>query len=89
MYVNGCLTAGYGIGGGRTYIWISMPFLTSDLGAKTTISTYWWGCPTVVPTQPCGPAYNITPTLTYLHRTLADTIAMFGGDPGRVVLTGW
>lgn len=27
---------------GSQYIWISMPFLSSWLGADTEISTYWW-----------------------------------------------
>ena len=30
---------------GSKYIWISMPFLSADLGNETEISTYWWGCP--------------------------------------------
>jgi hypothetical protein len=80
---------GYGMGMGMDYIWISMPFLTSDMGADTEISTYWWGCPTVTAYHDCGNAYNITPTMTYLHRSLAHTIRTYGGDEDRVVITGW
>ena len=31
---------GYGISGGTRYIWIAMPFLTSDRGANTAVSTF-------------------------------------------------
>lgn len=74
---------------GTKYIWISMPFLTSDLGPKTEISTYWWGCPTVTANANCGAAYNITPTVSYLHAALQQAVASYKGDPSRVVITGW
>ena len=37
--------------------------------------SYWWGCPTTQALTSCGAAYDITPTLTYLHRTLAQVFA--------------
>jgi hypothetical protein len=61
----------------QAYIWISMPFLSSDLGVNTEISTYWWGCPTTEAEQPCGSYYNITPTISYLHSALEQTFALY------------
>lgn len=80
---------GWGMGGGDTYIWVSMPFLTSDLGNATAISTYWWGCPTADASRSCGAHYDPGPTVRYAKSTVAEVIARYGGDPDRVVLTGW
>ena len=62
----------YGMMGpnGSELIWISMPFLTSDLGANTHVSTYWWGCPETVAQQSCGAAFNQTPTIDYAKKTV-------------------
>ena len=62
----------YGMMGpnGSELIWISMPFLTSDLGADTHVSTYWWGCPETVAQQSCGAAFNQTPTIDYAKKTV-------------------
>merc|ERR1711966_352594 len=38
---------------GSSYIWISMPLLTSDMGNETQVSTYWWGCPTSFAEETC------------------------------------
>jgi len=45
---------GYGIGGGERFIWVSMPFLSSNMGPNTLISTYWWGCPSYNAKTDCG-----------------------------------
>lgn len=71
---------------GSKYIWISMPFLSADLGNNTEISTYWWGCPTTDASRPCGSAFDISPTIRYLHAALQQTFDHFGGDPQRVVM---
>eukprot|EP01052_Picozoa_sp_SAG31_P047069 SAG31_NODE_9263_length_1307_cov_1.101821_1_plen_430_part_01 len=80
---------GFGISAGTRYIWISMPFLTSDLGAKTTISTSWWGCPDATPIHDCGIQYNATPTIDYTIQTIAFVVERYGGDADRVMVTGW
>ena len=74
---------------GSKFIWISMPFLSADLGNETEISTYWWGCPSSNAAQPCVESFNITPTISYLHSALNQAFALYGGDPENVVLTGW
>ena len=74
---------------GSTYIWISMPFVSSDMGPNTTVSTYWWGCPSSNAEKSCGESYSIEPTMRYLHAALNDTFARFGGDATRVAITGW
>jgi hypothetical protein len=66
-----------------------MPFLTSDLGSRTTISTSWWGCPEATPRGDCKAAYNATPTIDYAVRTVELMIERYGGDPKRVMVTGW
>ena len=34
-------------------------------------------------------AFNITPTITYLHSALNQAFELYNGDPARVVVTGW
>merc|ERR1711865_686730 len=80
---------GFGISGGRRFIWISMPLLSSDMGANTEISTYWCGCPSDTAKKSCGSTYNITPTLDYTKKTVKYVVDMYGGDPNNVILTGW
>ena len=74
---------------GSKYIWISMPFLSADLGNETEISTYWWGCPSSDAGQPCIESFDITPTISYLHAALQQAFELYGGDPEKVVITGW
>ena len=38
---------------------------------------------------PCNQYYNITPTIDYLHSALNQAFDLYGGDPERVVITGW
>jgi hypothetical protein len=80
---------GYGIGGGDKFLWISMPLLSSDMGADTEISTYWWGCPSTNAAKSCGNAYNITPTLDYTKKTVQLAIDRYGADPDNIIATGW
>ena len=80
---------GFGISGGIRYIWISMPFLTSDLGQHTAISTSWWGCPQTTPRGDCGPAFNATPTIDYTEQAVRHVVERYNGDPERIMVTGW
>jgi predicted esterase len=66
-----------------------MPFLSSDLGNATEVSTYWWGCPASSAQRSCGDQYDIGPTMRYLRSALQQTFELYGGDPDRVVITGW
>ena len=74
---------------GSKYIWISMPFLSADLGNETEILTYWWGCPSSDAGRPCVESFDIKPTISYLHSALNQAFALYGGDPENVVITGW
>ena len=80
---------GYGMSGGAGFVWISMPFLSSDMGADTQISTFWWGCPGDSAKEPCPGSFNATPTISYAKRTVAHAIENFGVDRDNVILTGW
>ena len=73
---------------GSQYIWISMPFVTADLGPRTEVSTYWWGCPSSDASHPCRNAFNITPTIRYLHSAVQQAVSVYNGDPDNVVITG-
>ena len=68
---------GYGISGGRNYIWICLPFI-DDTGKK--IATSWWGK---------RPEYDPQPTLNYIKRAVPKLCRQHGGDPDRVVLAGF
>ena len=62
---------------GSKYIWISMPMLTSNISTETQVSTYWWGCPTTDARRSCGDAFDIGPTVTYLHAALKQTFELY------------
>ena len=68
---------GYGISGGRDYIWICLPFV-DDSGKK--IATGWWGK---------RPEYDPQPTLRYIKQAVPVLCRRHGGDPDRVVLVGF
>jgi len=68
---------GYGLSGGKDFIWICMPYLSGD--GKSNVIT-WWGSP---------PEYNPLPTLDYCEKTVAEVCKKYGGDPRRVVLAGF
>ena len=74
---------------GSKYIWISMPFVTADLGNQTQVSVYWWGCPSPDARRPCQNYFNITPTIHYLHSAVQQAISRYNGDPENIVITGW
>merc|ERR1719272_778559 len=47
------------------------------------------GCPSSFAGNPCGDAYDIGPTIRYLHSALNQAFSLFNGDPDNVVITGW
>ena len=68
---------GYGISGGRGYIWICLPFVN---GAGSQITTRWWGT---------RPDYDPQPTLKYIKQAVPELCRKYHGDPRRVVLAGF
>ena len=47
------------------------------------------GCPSSFAGSPCGDAFDIGPTIRYLHAALQQAVSLFNGDPDNVVITGW
>tara|TARA_B100000749_G_scaffold275684_1_gene261706 strand:+ start:290 stop:1183 length:894 start_codon:yes stop_codon:yes gene_type:complete len=68
---------GYGISGGRGFIWVCLPYLNA---AGDDIALTWW-----------GDSKNRTarPTLDYCHKTVPWICEKYGGDTDRVVLCGF
>ena len=68
---------GYGLSGGRGFIWLCAPFLN---GSGDMIATNWWGD---------APTHDPQPTLKYLREAVRSVCRDFGGDESRVVLCGF
>ncbi len=68
---------GYGISAGEGYLWLCLPYLDAA-GEKNVRS--WWGTP---------PEYDARPTVRYAKKTVPWICARYGGDPERVILTGF
>ena len=68
---------GYGISGGKGYIWLCLPYL-NDAGQQNV--TQWWGN---------APRRNAGPTVAYAKKTVPWICQQFGGDPQRIVLCGF
>ena len=68
---------GYGISGGRGFIWVCLPYLNVN---GDDIALTWW-----------GDAKNRTarPTLDYCHKAVPWICKEYGGDPDRVILCGF
>jgi len=68
---------GYGISGGRGFIWVCLPYLNAT---GDNIALTWW-----------GDSKNRTarPTLDYCHKTVPWICEKYGGDTDRVVLCGF
>ena len=68
---------GYGISGGRGFIWVCLPYLNVK---GDDIALTWW-----------GDAKNRTarPTLDYCHKAVPWICKKYGGDPDRVILCGF
>jgi len=70
---EGC-ALGYGLSGGRGFIWLALPFVEIREG-RPAVATRWWG--------------DIRQTKQYCLAAIDDAVARFGGDPARVVLGGF
>ena len=68
---------GYGISGGKQFIWICLPFVNDT---DTGIATSWWGK---------RPGYDPQPTLRYIKQAVPELCRRHGGDPDRVILVGF
>jgi hypothetical protein len=68
---------GYGISGGKGFIWVCAPYLTSD-GKR--IATRWWGDP---------PAFDVKPTVDYCKTLVPRICEQFAADSKRVILAGF
>ena len=68
---------GYGLSAGEGYLWFCLPYLKAD---GRTIATQWWGD---------RPHYDPQPTLNYYKQAVPELCKAYGGDPTRVVLTGF
>ena len=68
---------GYGISGGRGFIWVCLPYLNAT---GDNIALTWW-----------GDSKNRTarPTLDYCHKTVPWICEKYGGDTDRVILCGF
>ena len=72
--VEGCVL-GYGMSGGKGFIWVCLPFIESTADGKKQNCAQWWG--------------DVTETKRYCIATVHDVCARFGGDSSRVVLCGF
>ena len=68
---------GYGISGGRGFIWICLPYLNA---AGDDIALTWWGD---------SKNRTIKPTLDYCLKAVPWICQQYGGDPGQVILCGF
>lgn len=65
---------GYGISGGKGFIWVVMPFV-EVAGAQKQNAALWWG--------------DVNETKRYCTTTVKEVCSHYGGDPGKVVLCGF
>ena len=65
---------GYGISGGKGFIWVVMPFVEVKEGQKQN-ATLWWG--------------DVGETKRYCIATVRDVCTKYGGDEKKVVLSGF
>ncbi len=68
---------GFGLSGGKGFLWICVPYLSSD-GTRNV--TRWWGD---------APEYDVTPTIDYCKQAVEWVCREYAGDPNRVVLAGF
>ncbi|HLY12602.1 MAG TPA: hypothetical protein VKW04_25080 [Planctomycetota bacterium] len=65
---------GYGISGGKGFLWVSMPFVRIT-GARKENALTWWG--------------DVDETKRYCLRTVAFLCEKYGGNPKKLVLAGF
>ena len=68
---------GFGISGGRGFLWVCLPYLNN---AGTANVTQWWGD---------KPRHDAEPTVAYCKKTVPWICKEYGGDPSRVILCGF
>ena len=68
---------GYGLGGGKNFVWICLPYLSGD-GTRNV--TRWWGD---------APQYDVTPTIDYCKQAVDWVCRNYGGDRERILLAGF
>ena len=68
---------GFGISGGKGFIWVSLPFL--DGVGKANVDT-WWGD---------EGHYQTRPTVEYCIRTVHHVCSHWGGEPQALILSGF
>jgi hypothetical protein len=68
---------GYGLSGGRGFIWLCVPFLAAD---GSSLALKWWGD---------APDYDPQPTLRHLRASVKEMCEHFGADAQRVILCGF
>ena len=68
---------GYGLTGGRGYIWLCLPYLSED-GRRNV--TQWWGD---------KPSHNPANTLAYAKKSVPWICQKYGGDANKVFLCGF
>ena len=65
---------GYGMSGGRGFLWICLPYVQVQDGVKSN-ATKWWG--------------DVEETKPYCQATVRDVCAGYGGDADKVILCGF
>jgi hypothetical protein len=68
---------GYGLSAGQGYIWLCLPYLNND---ATENVTRWWGT---------APTFDPKPTVEYAKKVVPWICKNYGGDPDKVILTGF
>lgn len=68
---------GFGISGGRDFIWVCVPFVRDD---GEQVATQWWGD---------APTYDPQPTVKYCQQVVNEVCGTYDGDPRRVILAGF
>ncbi len=71
--VEGC-RLGYGISGGRGFLWLCLPYVEPHEDGKRN-AVKWWG--------------DVQESKRYCLAAVRETCARYGGDPARVVLCGF
>ncbi|MFZ9935817.1 MAG: hypothetical protein ACO3JG_02025 [Luteolibacter sp.] len=68
---------GYGLSGGRGWVWACLPFLNE---AGDGVATTWWGD---------APEFRPDRTVAFIKRAVPALCKRFSGDPQRVILCGF
>lgn len=68
---------GYGLSGGKEYIWVCLPFLND---ASDGLAITWWGD---------RPMYRPDSTVAFAKRVVPEICRLFSGDAEHVILCGF